>query len=776
MMADSYFVVFCKLDTISSIHINDPIDGNDVRSFYGYGYRTWAEDCPAALLCTIVCLSSKKLPNSTSCFSDCPIESMPVASLSPTLRTCSRSVLATVGGIIHLVRAGTLLGTAERTYHTSHPCYAGEDDQSGFQYRNKRLSDSSITAYSHPLSLRALRDLDPSVPHVFESRATSPYVNLAIEHHLLTHSNPSTRILFTYTNRPCVVIGRNQNPWTECDLAAITRGTPDGRSVELIRRRSGGGTVFHDEGNLNYTVIVPSEGFERKTHVQMVVDALNASTHKHGQSVFRRWQEVKVNDRNDIVARLYNNAYRSRDAEVDWFKVSGTAFKLTRGRALHHGTLLHSSPYIDSIGVFLRSPGRAYITAKGVESVRSPVTNLWEVKTVKQRWYMTRTIQKIIQHKWMEMYAADPVNEVQVTIVGNHKPGEGLFPERNAGIVELRSDSWRWDQTPSFSFDSGVLKPPGQNVRLRFEVKGGRIVRLNTAAQLQASYERTLLEKEIREISAAGKWREALGVAGQQSSQRQNNLIELLERCFPPLESNDSTSKIVPLASSEPQSVTHLKDHQSGTETVSREKAPGSVEVERLGSNTVTDTRALPKEETGQTSASLQLTRLRKAGRAARQLHSRLATWQMQTQVLYRSTTVVDAANRPGKRATASHARILLSKRPFHETVIRNLANTTIRVNIQMLQLRDLISKMLAPTRHEVLRRVDSHQKVLDQLDDVSLDIRGASLELMRILTFSITGHKDKIEPPKVSPERLSNAQRILDATLQMINEDDRRM
>ena len=46
----------------------------------------------------------------------------------------------------------------------------------------------------------------------------------------------------------------------------------------------------------------------------------------------------------------------------------------------------------------------------------------------------------------------------------------------------------------------------------------------------------------------------------------------------------------------------------------------------------------------------------------------------------------------------------------------------------------------------------------------------------MRILTFSITGHKDKIEPPKVSPERLSNAQRILDATLQMINEDDRRM
>ena len=311
------------------------------------------------------------------------IESMQVASLPRILRRCSRPLFATAGGTRHVVLLNTTIREPQRTYHVSQRYFDKDSKQSiESQYTVKRLSDPSITAHSHPLSLQNLGNLSPDVPHVFTSRSNSPYFNLAVEHHLLTYSNPSSRILFTYTNIPCVIIGRNQNPWVECDITAITRGTSDGRSVALVRRRSGGGTVFHDEGNLNYTVIVPSDGFERKTHVQMVVDALERL--RNEQFVFRRWQEIKANDRNDIVAKL-NQKYQAEGAGDEWFKVSGTAFKLTKGRALHHGTLLHSSPYIDSIGTFLQSPGKSHITAKGVESVRSPVTNLWEVKKAKQR-------------------------------------------------------------------------------------------------------------------------------------------------------------------------------------------------------------------------------------------------------------------------------------------------------------------------------------------------------------------------------------------------------
>lgn len=111
---------------------------------------------------------------------------------------------------------------------------------------------------------------------VFRSSSTNPYHNLSIEDYLLRNSDHSSRILFLYTNRPSVVIGRNQNPWLECNLQQFRKGLPRGKAnkerhveglkdrnarapIDLVRRRSGGGTVFHDLGNLNYSVIVPND-------------------------------------------------------------------------------------------------------------------------------------------------------------------------------------------------------------------------------------------------------------------------------------------------------------------------------------------------------------------------------------------------------------------------------------------------------------------------------------------------------------------------------------
>ncbi len=199
---------------------------------------------------------------------------------------------------------------------------------------------------------------DPtSKSQIYISRSRDPFLNLSIEHYLLQKTPEDSTVLFLYTNSPCIVIGRNQNPWNEVDLWAIRRSPLD---VKLVRRRSGGGSVFHDEGNVNYSVICPTVAFNRDKHAEMVVRAL----HKLGV------QNARVNTRHDIVME------KTQSETTQAFKISGSAYKLTRLRSLHHGTCLLSSPHLEAISEFLHSPAKAYIEARGVDSVSSPITNV----------------------------------------------------------------------------------------------------------------------------------------------------------------------------------------------------------------------------------------------------------------------------------------------------------------------------------------------------------------------------------------------------------------
>jgi lipoate-protein ligase A len=219
------------------------------------------------------------------------------------------------------------------------------------------------------------------------STTRDPYLNLSIEHHILQKADSESTILFLYTNRPSIILGRNQNPWLEVNLALLDRtknrpGTKQGpETVDLVRRRSGGGTVFHDEGNVNWTVICPSQAFTRDKHAEMVVRALRSCG----------IDRARVNTRHDIVLDqgdrrsdlsdpedTHATPYQVPDTEdlKRPLKVSGSAYKLTRGRALHHGTCLLSSPNLAIIPDYLHSPARGFIEARGVESVSSPVTNI----------------------------------------------------------------------------------------------------------------------------------------------------------------------------------------------------------------------------------------------------------------------------------------------------------------------------------------------------------------------------------------------------------------
>jgi lipoate-protein ligase A len=212
------------------------------------------------------------------------------------------------------------------------------------------------------------------------STSRNPYLNLSIEHFLFEKSPPGSKILFLYTNRPCVVIGRNQNPWLEVNLrllnpenAAIHSSAtkqPTLGSVDLVRRRSGGGTVFHDEGNVNWSVICDVSEFTRDKHADMIVRALRKLGIDH----------ARVNQRHDIVldeGNIHKTVHTEKpEMPSSPLKVSGSAYKLARNRALHHGTALLNSPYLDIISSYLHSPAKSFITAKGVESVRSPVANI----------------------------------------------------------------------------------------------------------------------------------------------------------------------------------------------------------------------------------------------------------------------------------------------------------------------------------------------------------------------------------------------------------------
>ncbi|KAL4896470.1 hypothetical protein BDV59DRAFT_107194 [Aspergillus ambiguus] len=302
----------------------------------------------------------------------------------------------------------------------------------------------------------------PSAKHqIYQSLSTDPYVNLSIEHFLLENAPTDSSILFLYINRPCVVIGRNQNPWLETNLQAlyndrVTHGTrPSDSDVLFVRRRSGGGAVFHDEGNLNYSVISPRTTFTRNKHAEMVVQAL----HRVGAT------NTSVNDRHDIVLTVDPGQPR---------KISGSAFKLTRHRALHHGTCLLDSPNINGLGFFLRSSARDYIKAKGVESVRSPVANVSSVFGDASALFSMQRVIDSVMEEFSRLYQISPdaVRSAQRAHVGEPElytgenwvagaVGESLAygePEIKKGLDELTSLDWKYTQTPQFTFSTHPIE------------------------------------------------------------------------------------------------------------------------------------------------------------------------------------------------------------------------------------------------------------------------------------------------------------------------------
>ncbi|KAJ5157469.1 uncharacterized protein N7482_008569 [Penicillium canariense] len=394
---------------------------------------------------------------------------------------------------------------------------------------------------SYPLDRFAELARRPSSQHqIYQSLSTDPYVNLSIEHFLLENAPADSSILFLYINRPCVVIGRNQNPWLETDLRALYNDRRPGAGKDdaavYVRRRSGGGAVFHDEGNLNYSVISPRTSFTRNKHAEMVVRALHCVGAVN----------TSVNDRHDIVMTP-PETHNGRN-EPPFRKVSGSAFKLTRHRALHHGTCLLDSPNIHDLGRFLRSPARGHILAKGVESVRSPVGNV--SSALADSFFSMQAVMDNVVEEFARLYGvhADVVRRARRAhavepeifagdswVMGTVGEVQGdQDPEIGKGIAELRSLEWKYTQTPQFTFSTYPTEddpreraplpaslPPSTRVFLR--LKHGAIIESNisvspdvSVASDQASRVNEVLNgQKLHEITVE-RWTEMLrqGLAG----------------------------------------------------------------------------------------------------------------------------------------------------------------------------------------------------------------------------------------------------------------------
>ena len=185
---------------------------------------------------------------------------------------------------------------------------------------------------------------------VFVADKMQPFVNQAIEATLLKLADDDTEILYLWKNYKTVVIGKNQNAYTECNVSQLEN---DGGFV--ARRISGGGAVYHDKGNLNFTFVSSRNNYNVAKNFEIMTDAMRSLGF-----------EVSLSGRNDVL--------------LNGRKFSGNAFYKGNDACFHHGTILiKTSPEI--IAKYLKV-SKVKLEAKGVKSVVSRVINLSDVLPV----------------------------------------------------------------------------------------------------------------------------------------------------------------------------------------------------------------------------------------------------------------------------------------------------------------------------------------------------------------------------------------------------------
>lgn len=356
--------------------------------------------------------------------------------------------------------------------------------------------------------------------------------------------------------------------------------------LELVRRRSGGGTVIHDVGNLNFSFIVPNDkDFTRDKHGELVVSMLQKLHSGHNMRPY--YSSVRVNERHDIVMK---QAIPREAATKKEFKVSGSAFKLTRGRALHHGTILHSSPNIleetgggrgnrSIFSEILSSPAKPYLEAKGVGSVRSPVHNLFKAQKASDRYMYNEELQIELQDTFR---SAHNVDDVRIQKVGSVDCRENSNKQIFDDMQELLTKEWQFCQTPSFEYSS---PRQANGVSIHFQVKHGVIgkpVAKDTSGDLVEDYE-SLTKMEGKKLHEIRDWSCYLSSESPSSASMGSHLATV----FPNVDLTSHTPNAPVGEYPIDQDLETKQRQQDGVVVVEKRSADGRLETEKEGENLV---------------------------------------------------------------------------------------------------------------------------------------------------------------------------------------------
>lgn len=262
------------------------------------------------------------------------------------------------------------------------------------------------------------------------NQVDDPYLNLAMELYLVEHAEQPT--LYLWRNSRTVVIGQNQNPYSEVNVEALEA---DGGHV--MRRRTGGGAVYHDVGNLNFSFIMPHALYDLRRQfavIQRAVESFGLRTELSG--------------RNDILV----------DCGDSFRKFSGNAFSKGRVNDLHHGTLLIDGDMSD-LQRYLR-PNAAKLQKHGVQSVRSRVANLHDL-------YPDITVESIVPRlKASFAEVMGPVGYTEAPAVQELPSGVLLLRD------ELASDEWLYGRWRTFRASRSGQFPWG-SVEVQLTVDDG---------------------------------------------------------------------------------------------------------------------------------------------------------------------------------------------------------------------------------------------------------------------------------------------------------------
>ncbi|KLV32198.1 lipoate--protein ligase [Priestia megaterium] len=260
-----------------------------------------------------------------------------------------------------------------------------------------------------------------------------PRINLAIEEYALKHLDINETYLLFYINEPSIIIGKNQNTIEEINTKYV-----EDQQIHVVRRLSGGGAVYHDKGNLNFSFITKDDGnsfHNFKKFTEPVVEALK----KLGVN-------AELSGRNDLMA--------------EGRKISGNAQFSTKGRMFSHGTLLFDSEIENVVSALKVKKDK--IESKGIKSIRNRVANISEFLE-----------QKVTVEEFREMLlryifdGEENITEYKLT----EKDWETIHQ-----ISKERYQSWDWNygKSPKFNLQHSHRFPVGQ-IDVRLEVNKGKI-------------------------------------------------------------------------------------------------------------------------------------------------------------------------------------------------------------------------------------------------------------------------------------------------------------